>query len=329
MTTALIILAVALDWCAGAQETRQATLTGRVLDPAKRPVAGARLRVMPVGAREVMSDAEGRFAITWEQPSFPTYMTKVCLVARQEQRNLAAAVEIAEGTETLDVWLEPGLVLAGRIADPDGKGIVGAQVSAMLRRPLWSRPLTENPIPTDGNGSFEIRTVPGGHKYSLYVTADGYGSRRSEELETDTAVNRRLDLGVLALSPANLSISGQVIDLQGNPIDAATITLYGDGQPGRIRAQTDAQGRFALAGVCAGLANLEVNGTRAGRRLSARILTEGGSTGIRIVVREGRVGLIQRVGGKSYEQILATAAKVIAGRTVDEKGTPVEDVPVK
>ena len=61
-----------------------------------------------------------------------------CLVARQEERNLAAAVEVAgEGSGTLDLKLDPAVTLTGRIVDPDGKGIPNAQITPMLNMSSW------------------------------------------------------------------------------------------------------------------------------------------------------------------------------------------------
>jgi protocatechuate 3,4-dioxygenase beta subunit len=306
--------------------TRMPRIGGSVRDAGGAPVAGAQVRILPAGRQDATTDAEGKFEITWDGQARHRGTT-LCLVARHVQRNLAAVAEIAEGTKTLDVKLEPGIVIAGRVVDPNGKGIAGAQVSPMLSMSGWGSSLNEDGIPTDRSGSFEIRAVPAGHKYDLDVRADGYGNKTCQNLDS-YGVKDRLDVGVVTLPVANLVVSGQVVDLQDKPVPNASLHVYGDDQPGGRAARTDADGRFTLKGVCAGALNIEAYAGRGGKELSAVALTEGGSTDIRIVMREGP-SPVQRVGGKGYEQIVATATKVIAGVAVDEKGAPVADVPVQ
>jgi uncharacterized GH25 family protein len=127
---------------------------------------------------------------------------------------------------------------------------------------------------------------------------------------------------------ANLSVSGQVVDAQGNAVPNASIEAsgYGDGQPSRRGTEADAQGNFTLDGVCAGQVNIRADVDHDGKRLSARIVTDGGATGIKIVVREGR-SVVQYIGSRTYEQKIQSS-KVIAGVAVDEKGAPVAGVPV-
>ncbi|MCP4645635.1 MAG: hypothetical protein GY851_34640, partial [bacterium] len=155
---------------------------------------------------------------------------------------------------------------------------------------------------------------------------EGYGATRTN-VDTHDAVDNRLDVGILTLPVANLSISGRVVDTQGNAMPYVPIEGSGEGQPSQCRTETDYEGHFVLDKVCAGQMNLRVRPVRGGKRLSARVITRGGATDIRIVVREGRPP-VQYVGGKSYEQIVESAERLIDGVAVDEKGAPIANVPV-
>jgi hypothetical protein len=148
-------------------------------------------------------------------------------------------------------------------------------------------------------------------------------------VETEAGKDR-LEVGVLTLAPADLSVTGWVVDLEDRPVARASINVssFGDGQPDNRSAQTDAQGQFILSGVCPGPLNFRVDVQQGSKRLSAQVLTEGGSRDIKVVLREGRAP-IQRLGGRNYSQVVSGSGKVIAGVAVDEKGSPVAGVPVQ
>ncbi len=301
-------------------------IRGVVRDPDGVPVAGARIRVLPVGREDVTSDAEGRFEAAWERRGWDEEGTIFCLLARHVGRNLAAAVEISESIEALDVNLEAGVTLTGRVVDPNGRGIAGARIRPMMNLSDWGSPLSRNPMEADGNGSFEIRAVPAGHRYSVDAYADGYGSQ-DRRVESMNAVDGRLDVGTLKLPVANLSISGRIVDVEGHPVADATIEGYGEGQPSRCNTQADTEGNFTLEGVCGGRIHLQANTQQGRRRLSAHVVTDGGAENITIVVREGR-SPIQYVSGKTYDQIIAGGGRLITGVAVDENDVPVAGVPV-
>jgi hypothetical protein len=303
-------------------------IRGIVRDPDGTPAAGVQIRIMPGGRQGATSDAEGKFEVTWDRQGWSP-QTIFCLMARDVRRNLATVVEIDESTTTLDLKLQPGIVIAGRVADPNGKGIAGARVTPSLRLSYWGSSLGSDEIRTNDAGDFEVQAVPGGHKYDLHVAAEGYGGKSRDGLDTDAAVAGRLDTGLWTLLPGNLSLSGRVVDVQNNPVAGASLHVYGDGQPNGVNALTDAEGRFTLQGVCPGGVNVEVNAGPRGKRLAAMVFTDGGATDIKIVVREMGDRLVQRIHGRSYEQIVTVGAKMIAGVVADAKGSPVADVPVQ
>ena len=312
------------------QLTSQPKIGGAVRDEKGMPVEGVRLKVCPVGRQDVASDSEGIFEVSWDpglwgqRPGETTFW----LLARHEKLNLAAVEEIDKDTIALDVKLKPGVVVTGKVVGHDGKGIARAPLTVMLDGPGWGSSLGRGRLRTDENGQFEISAIPAGRSYRVTANAAGYGSDRSE-FQADDAVNNRLNLEPLTLAVADLSVSGQIVDTQGNPVADSRITSsgYGDGQPSRVTAQSDSQGRFTLEGVCGGKITIRVDANRNGKRLSARVITNGGATGIRIVAREGRA-VVQNLGTKAYKQIVQTGKKIIVGVAVDENGSPVAGVPV-
>ena len=307
------------------QLTSLPKITGVVRDEAGKPIEGVKLKICPAGRQDIISDAEGKYEVNLDPGSWGERETIFCLVARHEQRNLAAVEEIGEDIKRLDIKLKSGVIFAGKVVDPDSKGIAGAQVRVMLRLSNWGSSFSRDQAETDDNGNFEIRAIPAEHRYSITASADGYGEQ-DVEVHTDNAVDNHLDIETLTLPAANLSVTGRIVDAQGNPMAHARIDGSGQGQP-RCSTQADTEGNFTLEGVCAGRVDIRTNVERDGKRLSARVFTDGGATGIKIIVREGRA-VPYYIGAKTYEQIIQSSDKIIAGVAVDENGSPVAGVPV-
>jgi hypothetical protein len=206
------------------------------------------------------------------------------LVGRHQKRNLAAAVEVDDNTRTLETKLEPAVMLFGRIADPNGKGIADVEVRTMMRGPRWGSTLGRKPAVTDNDGKYEIHAMPPGRTYNVYARAEGYGESRSDQVNSENAVDRRVDMGILTLAVANLSVSGVVIDEDGKPVAGARVSCYGDDQPHR-NSRTDTEGKFTLDKVCTGKMRISASKT-SGMRLYGNVETEGGATDIRIVISQ-------------------------------------------
>jgi uncharacterized GH25 family protein len=301
-------------------------LRGVVRDVAGRPLEGVEFKVLPGGREEVNSDSEGKFEVVCDRRGWSeSEDTIFCLVARHEQRNLAAVEEIGEDIKRLDIKLAPGVTFAGKVVDSDNKGIAGAKVRVMLRLSNWGSSLSRRQAETDDTGNFEIRAIPAGQNYNIYASAEGYG-QKDVKAHADNAVDNHLNIETLTLPAANLSVTGQIVDTQGNPVSHARVEGSGEDQP-RPNTLSDMQGNFTLDGLCAGLVYIRIDVERSGKRLSARIHTDAGLTGIKIIVREGRP-VSYYIGPKTYEQIIQGSDKVIAGMAVDENGSPVADVPV-
>ncbi len=266
----------------------QPKITGMVRNEKGEPIKGVKLKVCPTGGREdFTTEAEGKFEVTYDPGRWGSGEIPVMfLVCRYEEGNLAAAVQIDEDAGALDITLKPGVIFTGKVLDPEGKGIANARISTMLRGPRWGSTIGREPITTDVQGKFEVRAIPAEHKYNLYASAEGYGENRSEQFDTNNAVDNHLDAGTITLLVANLSVSGVVLDDEDKPVAGADVYCSGDNQPDR-RTQTDTDGTFTLENVCAGRIRLSVSkrGSMAAR-LYGSIETEGGATGVQIVISQ-------------------------------------------
>ena len=206
------------------------------------------------------------------------------LLVRQKERNLGVAVELDPSADTIDVTLTPGAILAGKVVDVDGEGILSAELSLTFWTSTFGYGIREA-THIDRAGRYEIRAVPCGHRYSVNATAGGYGERYVR-VTTSGAANERIEVEPLVLAVANLSASGIVVDAFDQPVSDIRIYAYGNGQPSR-ETFTDTDGRFTVENVCPGRIHLQANSKRgAPRRFHGRISVEGGATDIKIVVSE-------------------------------------------
>ena len=263
----------------------QPKITGVVRDEAGNPVEGVKLKVCPMGREGVASDAEGKFEVNYDPGSWSSRgeIPEMYLVARYEEGDLASAVEIGEDTKTQDIQLKPGVTLIGKVVDPNNKGIQNTRLTIMLRASNWGSSLGNNIAQIDPEGNFEVKAVPAGYQYSIYARADGYGENHIE-VDTENAVNNRLDAGTLTLPIANLSVSGVVVDANDKPVPGARVSCSGEGQSYQ-NTQTDANGKFTLDKICKG--NVRIYADKSGQtRLYGSVQTEGGANDIKIVISE-------------------------------------------
>jgi hypothetical protein len=155
------------------------------------------------------------------------------------------------------------LTVRGRITDPNGKGIPAARAS--LCAILWSclSDIGEETL-TDSEGRFEFRAVPpvqAPFEYRISVHAAGYVPRSYDRIAIRGEPGSVADTDPIELPPADMSISGVVVDANGVPAPRVILFLGGAGgsnQPDKATA-TDEQGRFRFTRIGKGGIRLQVN----------------------------------------------------------------------
>jgi hypothetical protein len=122
----------------------------------------------------------------------------------------------------------------------------------------------------------------------IEVYAERYAPTHLRDLPFATAQNRQVEVKSIMMTPADRSISGVVVDVNGVPAPALPIFVSGTrglsmaGQP-RHEAASDAQGRFLVEGVSAAPLRIQAgfgNSVRGPGMMEAH----GGDRDIRIVL---------------------------------------------
>ena len=298
--------------------------TGTVRDNQGRPVEGAEMMIVPDGRKAVFSDSRGQFEITWN-PHVLRSGTTVYIVARDKGENLALVLPMVDDTGSLTLTLKPAVSLLGRIVDPENNAINGAQLSLSMRL-LTSISTIDSQSRTNSNGVFKIDAIPFENQYRITIKADGYG-QKSISFDTKNIVNEPLDLGQIELPLADMSVTGQVVDVMGNPVPGMEVYCAGEGQPS-CYTKSDEKGYFMLDGVCAGLVRFFAEGQIDGESLSCQVLTEAGARDVKVVVTENGYSRSRYIRTKSHEEIINSGKPYIAGWVVDENGVAVAEVPV-
>jgi len=257
--------------------TQPRKLKGTVTSPDGTPAVGVQVAVFPHGSRRwVKTGTNGLFNITCSVQSW-RLSEGALLVARDPARNLAVAEEISEDVTNVSLKLKPGLIVTGRVEDPDGKPLTNASVSLNLMVGSYGSLLDDKPIGIDGQGRFEIAALPPGGRYLVWANAKGYGSANRMVDHAEEGTNR-IELEPLVLRVADRKLAGRVVDADDKPVSGAFVYTHGEGQPDESTT-TDRQGRFAF-NVCEGEVQLSASSQNAYGNARA----EAGDTNVVIVL---------------------------------------------
>jgi protocatechuate 3,4-dioxygenase beta subunit len=145
-------------------------IAGRISGP-DLPLGGAEVLVFREDRAlesEARTAANGRYRVPGLTPGPKSVVVRA--PGFRPVRKMGVAVEL--GTDTiLDLTLEPGLVVAGRILDGEGAPLAGASVTVL---PLAGMP--QPPVLSGPDGSFAVEGLPRGQ---VRIQADlaGYGRR--------------------------------------------------------------------------------------------------------------------------------------------------------
>ncbi len=287
-------------------------LTGVARDDAGNLLAGVEITLWPpwrANSKGATTDSKGHFSLTWNPQNENQQEYELFLIARDLKRNLALAQTIEDGTTNLDLRLEPGLTVAGLTTDAKGKPLTNAEAQPVFLTDRMGSSLGK-PVRVNAEGRFELTALPAARRYSVTVSAKGYGTANRSVAQD--AEGRRLELERCELALADQRIAGVVLDEDDKPVAEANIYGYGEGQPS-VNGKTDAKGRFAFDAVCAGQIRLQANSPNGGY---ASTVVEGGETNITV-----------RIGTREDSSASRSASK-ITGQVTDEAGKPAPQVRV-
>jgi protocatechuate 3,4-dioxygenase beta subunit len=264
-------------------------IRGRVRDRESRGIAGAAVsaRLRGSGAPsegEVLSEEDGTFLLAGlgagshsVSAAAPGYAT--------------AWATATPGGEPLDLVLEPGGEIAGRVVDADGAPVDEAWVLAEdASQPRGSPGRSSSGRTDEGDGGFVLRDVAAG-TYSLEVRAASRGGASMAAVRV--AAGRPTNVGTITLGRGGV-VAGVVVDAEGNGIPGATIRAERDAnrRTGQLRTQTGSTGAFELRGVPIGtvLVSASHPAYAEGRDVPATVDPEKEPVPVRLVlVRGGRL----------------------------------------
>jgi protocatechuate 3,4-dioxygenase beta subunit len=284
-------------------------ITGVVRDASGAPVSGASVGVFPnyqgndTGAK---TDANGHYELTWQKPSWiGSQNQSFYLLARDLERKLAVVQEMEETTTNLDVTLKPAMSVSGRLQDIKGRAVTNAMAYIMLHKENVGFTISRQRIPSDEQGRVRAEALPMGERYSLYVSASGYGNAQQEMDAADPKADH-YDFPPLVLKFADRKLAGRVLGTDGKPVAGVQVYMRGEGQPNN-NATTDADGRFAFDAICEGAVTVSANLKGAAGQADAM----GGDTNVVI-----------RFDARNRVNYVMAAPQTLTGTVYDSSGKP-------
>ena len=225
-----------------------ASLAGRVVDEAGRPVAGAAVAYEPAwtgpaeveppagpcgGPSRVTTDADGRFAFPLVPPGRARLRAEAKGFLRTAWQPVVSATAAAGAPGApVELRLSRGALLAGRVSTDAGLPSPGALVQVDGER-------SEGAAASDAQGLVEAAVEPGMHRVS--VLAEGRDLTEGARLAA-AVPGPRLEVQVPSPSAADRPTAGRVTGPRGEPVAGARVRyVWGV-------TLTRADGRFALPG---------------------------------------------------------------------------------
>jgi peroxiredoxin len=187
------------------------------------------------------ADAGGRFAL--EEKHLAAAVT---LRARQGELATPTGTIVTGGEDvTLRLRKDALVSLTGRVTDAAGKPIAGAEVS--LIEWAYDAGHGSGTATADRDGRYAFASLWPDLHYSVLATAQGYGRNSSGRLRLRPGETR--EVASLALKPAGRTLTGRVVDANGNPVVGVQVNLNGRETFSQRPASTDGEGRFRFENV--------------------------------------------------------------------------------
>jgi len=198
------------------------TLTGTVRDGNTKPVEKVSVSVNNYGQlsyQRVVTDAAGKYRLE----GLP--IGKLTLRARNDKiGRVQTELEAVAGQKLVwDPVISKGLVLRGRVLDHNNKPVYRAMVEAHPEQSTgkinwWAFE------PTDKEGRFELKNcVP---DKTIWIRVEGGRGHGNKRLEGIKPGHEELVIRLPAGSKPSIFITGRVLDPDGKPVEACSISPY-------------------------------------------------------------------------------------------------------
>lgn len=200
-----------------------APVTGRVVDPNGKPIAGARVLAVDVTQPFPVVDARRDAVVTDAKGAFrfdAVAAGTIRFTADHAAHAPGSSVPyVLDGTRPrqVEVKLAPGASLAGTVKDPAGKPVAGAEVRVVARGGLEWRYARQ--AVTDASGGFALGGLP---RRALEVVAIGDGTA---SVITPAPLDQKTKLTLTLTLDVAGAIAGTVVDEAGKEIPEAQVMV--------------------------------------------------------------------------------------------------------
>jgi len=323
----------------GDAPARDATITGRTIDPGGAPLADVLVRASPATPAATRSTA---FATSGPDGSFTLRgldRDVYDLEAEAEDRAPTALAGVPGGSRDITLTLDAGLAIAGRVLDGNGAP-APAYTLLVFRHDGVARRLIVARSLVDPRARFEVR-VPGG-SYELIASAPGWApSAPTRATAGDTDVTLTLSAGA--------TLRGTVVDAADQrPIGHARIAREANSggasiQPANAGTIARPDGTFELTGIPPGALSVTVTAPGFNSRIESGMTAGDGATLGPLTVgltriAEGEqpstelvgIGIVFSADGDDLRvtRIIAGGGAEAAGIVVGDRVTAIDGLPV-
>ncbi|HEY0157178.1 MAG TPA: carboxypeptidase regulatory-like domain-containing protein [Thermoanaerobaculia bacterium] len=289
-------------------------ITGRVVDKAtNKPLTqfqagismsrggGGMISMAPPQLRDFTSD-DGSFTLENVPPGA---MTVVANAPGYASGNLNVTVEEGKTLSDVELQLDAGIRLTGRVTGPNGSPL--SDVSVRLEPSTggaFAMRGMEMSATTDANGEYTLEALQAGeesvtfsHPKYLSASKDVTLKGRETRLDVQLAAGQR--------------VTGTVVTESGAPVAEAYVQAGGSGWSGES-ARTNANGVFEMEGMTPGRYRFSARKSGVGEGVLEDVEIGSGAP-VRIVMRSGAV-ITGRVTGLSPQEYANTTVDARAGR---------------